>query len=193
MIRQLVLPKAKRDDVLRLARDSPWAGHLGVRKTTARIKANFYWPGIEADVKEYCRTCHSWQLISDKRVTDRVPIAPLTRPAYPFQAVNIDIIGPIEPKSARGHNYALCMTDLHTRWPEAVCMTTFTARKTCDALLQIFARTGVPEVVCCDNGSNFSSALTKEFFRRIGCALRFSTVEHPESNGSVERWNRVFK
>ncbi|XP_064455129.1 uncharacterized protein LOC135366379 [Ornithodoros turicata] len=193
MVRQLVLPQSRRNEVLLLAHDSPWGGHLGLRKTLARVKANFYWPDLDRDVREYCRTCNSCQLISDRRVTDRVPIAPLTRPAYPFQAVNVDIIGPIEPKSARGHRYALCMTDLHTRWPEVVCMTTFTARKTCDALLKIFARTGGPGVVCSDNGSNFTSSLTKEFLLRIGSAPRFSTVEHPESNGSVERWNRVFK
>lgn len=28
---------------------------------------------------------------------------------------------------------------------------------------------------------------------RMGSSPRFSTPEHPESNGSVERWNRVFK
>ncbi|XP_064485934.1 uncharacterized protein LOC135398463 [Ornithodoros turicata] len=192
-VRQLVLPEGRREEVLRLAHDSPWGGHLGLRKTLARIKANFYWPGIESDVKGYCRSCHGCQQISDKRATDRIPITPLTRPAYPFQAVNVDIIGPLDPKSARGHRYALCMTDLHTRWPEVVCLRTFTARKTCDALLQIFARTGVPEVICSDNGSNFSASLTKEFLQRIGCAPRFSTVEHPESNGAVERWNRVLK
>lgn len=122
-----------------------------------------------------------------------MPIAPLVRPRYPFQKVNIDVIGPIEPPTTRGHRYALCMIDLCTRWPEVICLKSLTAKATCDAMLEIFSRSGIPEVVCSDCGTNFTAALTREFLTRLGCSPRFSTPDHPESNGAVERWNRVFK
>lgn len=53
--------------------------------------------------------------------------------------------------------------------------------------------TGIPEKICSDQGTNFTALLTQEMRKKLGCAPRFSTPEHPESNGSVERWNRVFK
>lgn len=192
-IKQLVLPVARRRQVLRLAHESPWGGHLGCRKTSARIKYSFYWPGMEKDIQECCNSCHGCQVRSDRRLTDRMPIAPLSRPKYPFQKVNIDVVGPIDPPSRRGYRYALCVVDLCTRWPEVVCLRSLTAKATCDALLTVFARTGVPEVVSSDCGTNFTAQLTTEFLARLGCSPRFSTPDHPESNGAVERWNRVFK
>lgn len=73
-VMQLVLPKSRRQEVLRLAHESNWGGHLGFRKTKARIKYTFYWPGIEGDVRAYCNSCHGCQTRADRRQTDRVPI-----------------------------------------------------------------------------------------------------------------------
>ncbi|GBO06517.1 hypothetical protein AVEN_78550-1, partial [Araneus ventricosus] len=61
-VRQVVLPKCKRDEVLRVAHEIPLAGHLGEQKTKQRIKYSFFWPEIKKDVKEFCQTCKppSW-------------------------------------------------------------------------------------------------------------------------------------
>lgn len=130
---------------------------------------------------------------SPARTLDRVPITPIARPEAAFQVVNMDCIGPIDPPSARGHRYALCVVDMNTRWPEVVCLKALTAKATCDALLQIFARLGVPETVCCDQGTNFTSKLTQELLKNLGACPRFSTPDHPQSNVLVERWNGTFK
>ncbi|XP_077531288.1 uncharacterized protein LOC144143402 [Haemaphysalis longicornis] len=192
-VRQLVLPEGRRKEVLQVAHESNWGGHLGFRKTKARIKYNFFWPGMEDEIRRYCSSCHGCQTRADLRHSDSVPIEPLVRPKYPFEQVNVDVIGPLEPPSARGHRYALCIVDLCTRWPEVVCMRSLSARATCDALLSVFTRTGIPEVIASDCGTNFTAELTKEFLGKLGCSPRFSTPGHPESNGAVERWNRTFK
>ncbi|GFT51024.1 transposon Ty3-I Gag-Pol polyprotein [Trichonephila clavipes] len=59
------------------------------------------------------------QLLKPEKIGDRAPITPIVRPELPFEIVNIDVIGPIQPSSGRGHKYVLCMMDQHTRWPEA--------------------------------------------------------------------------
>ncbi|XP_029836243.2 uncharacterized protein K02A2.6 [Ixodes scapularis] len=186
-VRQLVLPRERREEVLQLAHESLWGGHMGPKKTKTRIKYSFFWPGMEKEVSEYCQSCHNCQIRSDRRRSDKVPITPLTRPEQPFQVVNVDIIGPIETSSARGHKYALCLVDLCTRWPEVVCLRSLTAKATCDALLEMFSRTGVPEMICSDQRTNSKSQLTQLMLERLGCSPRFSTPEHPESNGAVER------
>ncbi|KAM7283790.1 uncharacterized protein ISCGN_000895 [Ixodes scapularis] len=102
-VTQLGLPGGRRKGVLLLVHESPWGGHLGAKKTMASIKHPFYWPSMEAEVKEHCNSCHAWQLRKDRRTDDRIPITPLTRPEFPFQCVNMDVIGPLDPSSARGH------------------------------------------------------------------------------------------
>ncbi|GFT80185.1 CCHC-type domain-containing protein [Trichonephila clavipes] len=42
--------------------------------------------------------------------------------------VNMDLIGPIDPPSSKGHKYILCLVDQHTRWGEAVPLTSLSAK-----------------------------------------------------------------
>ncbi|GBO11733.1 Retrovirus-related Pol polyprotein from transposon 297, partial [Araneus ventricosus] len=61
-VKQIVLPKCKRDEVLKVAHEISLAGHLGEQKTKQRIKYSFFWPEIKKDVGEVCQTCkpQSW-------------------------------------------------------------------------------------------------------------------------------------
>ncbi|GBL85834.1 Retrovirus-related Pol polyprotein from transposon 297 [Araneus ventricosus] len=61
-VKQVVLPKCKRDEVLGVAHEIPLAGHLGKQKTKQRIKYSFFWSEIKKDVREFCQTCkpQSW-------------------------------------------------------------------------------------------------------------------------------------
>ncbi|GFX79583.1 retrovirus-related Pol polyprotein from transposon 412 [Trichonephila clavipes] len=166
---------------------------MGPKKTIERIKYSFFWEGLRADVKKFCESCKECQLTRSVRIKDRSPITPVARPELPFQVVNMDLIGPIDPPSSKGHKYILCLVDQHTRWGEAVPLTSLSAKVTCEALLSIFSRTGIPNVVTSDNGTNFAAELTKEFEKRIGSSPRFSTPGYPQSNGLVERFNRTLK
>ncbi|GFV98519.1 retrovirus-related Pol polyprotein from transposon 412 [Trichonephila clavipes] len=148
---------------------------------------------MSGEIAEFVQTCKGCQLRKPEKIGDRAPITPIVRPELPFVIVNIDVIGPIQPPSGRGHKYVLCMMDQHTRWPEAVPLTSLTAKNACDSLLQIFSRTGIPSISASDQGTNFKSALTQEFTKRIGSSPRFSCPGYPASNGLVERWNKVLK
>ncbi|GFU99799.1 retrovirus-related Pol polyprotein from transposon 412 [Trichonephila clavipes] len=190
---QLVLPRCRIDKVMKLAHESVFGGHMGVKKTKERIKYNFFWPNMSGEIAEFVQTCKGCQLRKPEKIGDRSPITPIVRPELPFEIVNIDVIGPIQPPSGRGHKYVLCMMDQHTRWPEAVPLRSLTAKNACDSLLQIFSRTGIPSVIASDQGTNFKSALTQEFTKRIGSSPRFSCSGYPANNGLVERWNKVLK
>ena len=128
-----------------------------------------------------------------ERSSDKIPITPVIRAPYPFHTVNIDCIGEIQPPSGRKHKYCLVLIDQNSRWPEVVPLKNLSAKNTCDALLEIFMRTGIPEIICSDQGTNFKSQLTQEFEKRLGSSPRFSTPAYPASNGLAEKFNRVFK
>jgi len=67
------------------------------------------------------------------------------------------------------------------------------AKAVCDALLQMFTTFSIPKVISSDCGSNFTSKLTQEFLKRLGCSPRFSTPGHPEATGLVEHCNQSLK
>ena len=129
---QLCVPICRRNSVMQLAHDSVFGGHLGERKTRERIRLSFYWPNLRQDVQQYIRTCTECQLRSRPTTLDRVPITPITRVDLPFQVLNMDCIGPIDPPSTQGHRYCLCIVDNCTRWPTVYVLKSLTARAVCD-------------------------------------------------------------
>jgi len=81
---QMGVPECKRNNVLQLAHDSVFSGHLVERKTRERIRLSFFWPKLRQSVKQYVATCHDCQLRSRPKTVDRVPIAPITCVDVPF-------------------------------------------------------------------------------------------------------------
>ncbi|GFX12248.1 retrovirus-related Pol polyprotein from transposon opus [Trichonephila clavipes] len=136
-IGQLVIPKCRRTEVLKLAHTSVFSSHMGLKKTIERIKYSFFWEGLKADVKKFCESCKECQLTRSVRIKDRPPITPVARPELPFQVVNMDLIGPIDPPSSKGHKYILCLVDQHTRWGEAVPLTSLSAKVACEAFVKL--------------------------------------------------------
>ncbi|GFU44236.1 retrovirus-related Pol polyprotein from transposon opus [Trichonephila clavipes] len=96
---------------------------MGPKKTLERIKYSFFWEVWRADVKKFCESCKECQFTRSVRIKDRSPITPVARPELPFQVVNTNLIDPIDPSSSNGHKYILCLVDQHTRWGEAMPVT----------------------------------------------------------------------
>ncbi|GFX68222.1 retrovirus-related Pol polyprotein from transposon opus [Trichonephila clavipes] len=136
-IGQLVIPKCRRTEVLKLAHTSVFSSHMGPKKTIERIKYSFFWEGLRADVKKFCESCKECQLTRSVRIKDRPPITLVARPELPFQVVNMDLIGPIDPPSSKGHKYILCLVDQHTRWGEAVPLASLSAKVACEAFVKL--------------------------------------------------------
>ncbi|GFS63478.1 retrovirus-related Pol polyprotein from transposon opus [Trichonephila clavipes] len=84
--------------------------------------------GLSSNVKKFCESCKECQLTRSVRIKDRSSSTPVARPELPFQVVNMDLIGPIDPPSSKGHTYILCLVDQHTRWDEARPVTSLSAK-----------------------------------------------------------------
>lgn len=151
--RQLVVPRDARGMVLTLGHSIPWAGNLGTRKTLARIKCHFYWPGLRTDVAQFCRTCSQCQLTSNK-FPSRAPLQPLPLIDTPFERLGMDIVGPLE-RSKSGHRYMLVITNYATKYPEVFPLKTIKARAVAVSLVQHFSRVGFPCEIVTDQGTNF--------------------------------------
>lgn len=58
--------------------------------------------------------------------------------------------------------------------------------KKCDALPQIFTKTGIPFIIAYDKGINFTTNLFKEFEKCLGTSTQFSTPQYAQCDGLVE-------
>jgi transposase InsO family protein len=95
--------------------------------------------------------------------------------------------------SARGHQYALVLVDVATRYPEAVPLKSTTTEAVAEALLGIFTRTGFPDEILSDLGTQFTSDVMREVMRLISVSQLHTTPYHPQTNGLCERFNGTLK
>ena len=53
--KQIMVPKTLRKDLMKVAHDSIFGEHLGIKKTNHCIQTNLYWPGMQGNVTSFCR------------------------------------------------------------------------------------------------------------------------------------------
>ncbi|KAJ1107728.1 hypothetical protein NDU88_005117 [Pleurodeles waltl] len=188
--RMLLVPQCFRAFLLGLAHDVPLAGHLGQDKTYKRLVSHFYWPLVHKQSAAYCRSCQASGKSGGKC---KAPLQPLPIVSTPFERVGIDIVGPLDPKTAMGNRSILFLVDHATRYSEAIPLRKVTAPVVGRALMGVFTRMGFPKEVVSDRGTNFTSTYMKSLWKVCGVTYKFTTPYHPQSNGLVERFNRTLK
>ena len=188
---RILVPVNRRLGVLQLAHTHMLAGHFGRKKTFSRISARFLWPKMWVDVKEYVRTCAGCQKASRKDRA-KAPLQPLQCESEPFNKVAFDLVGPL-PRSTSGFKYILTMMDLYTKFPAAIPLKRVDNTTVIDAMLEVFSCFGLPKLLLTDQGSVFTSKLTKAMCKEFGIHKIQTTPYHPQSDGALERWHACLK
>lgn len=169
--------------------DDRTAGHMGVSKTAKRIKNNYFWPGIDADVRKYVRDC---DICSANKVPNIFANPPMGKQRYvsqPWQVISMDFLGPY-PRSVRGNTTMLVVTDMFTKWVELFPMRAATSKKVIECLeSRIFFTFGIPKAIISDNGPQFVSNEIKMFLKHYDIRQWLNSHYHPQSN-PTERANR---
>lgn len=190
---QIVVPKGCRQQLLLLAHSTPFAGHMGVKKTLHRLRAEFYWPRMSSDVARFVRSCHTCQVVgSPNQTIPKSPLVPIPVFEAPFSKLIIDVVGPLPPTSSR-NIYILTIMDTSTRYPEAIPLTNVKAKTIVKVLLEFFTKFGLPREVQSDQGSNFMSNVFQQALLTLGIVHITSSAYHPESQGALERYHQTLK
>ena len=139
-VKQLMVPSSFTKEVLQQAHDCIMSGHLGVRKTKDRVMSNFFWPGLNVDVICFCQLCDICQKTAKKGSVMKVPVQETPLIDTPFKRCAVDLIGPINPSSEKGHRYILPLVDYATRYPEAAPLKNIDSATVAEALLDMYSR-----------------------------------------------------
>jgi transposase InsO family protein len=193
VITQLVVPTPLRQAVLKLAHESIMSGHQGITRTRDRIFTSFWFPGMTAEVTRFCKSCDVCQRTVSKGKVRKAPLGKMPIIETPFERVAIDLVGPIFPASDRGHRYILSLVDYATRYAEAAVLKNIQTETVAEALVDMFARVGVPKEVLSDQGSQFVSGLMKEVSRLLSIKQLIISPYHPICNGLCEKFNGTLK
>lgn len=188
--RQVLLPEKLRKDIVAEIHGNPLGGHLGSRKTLARVKARFYWSGLTADVRAFVRMCSLCQRRESPPRKRRAPLQQ-SRVGAPMERVAIDLMGPL-PKTDSGNQWILVVGEYHTKWMEAYALPDAKAVTVAKRLVDDFiCRFGIPLELHSDQGSNFESQVFSEVCTLLKIHKTRTTPYNPKSDGLVERFNKT--
>ena len=157
--------------------------HRGINETLRRIKLKYNWPGMVKDVENMikrCETCNK-NKICRKNLTS--PLVITETPKTAFERINIDIF------EYPSKNYALTIRDELTKFTQAYPIKDKSAKSVVNTLLLFFQHYGTPLRIHCDSGREFDCALMKDLCALYEIKLTFSSIGHPQSNGSIERFH----
>ena len=177
---RIVIPRSLRSEVLRLAHE----GHQGIVKMKNRLRTKVWWPKIDHDAAQVCKSCHGCQVVGEFCAPE--PMQRVEPPSRPWQDVAIDVLGPLPS----GENL-LVVVDYYRRFFEVVIMHLTTYRKMIEALTPIFTRYGYPFSLKSDNAPQFVPEEFENFLATHGIQHRKSPPLWPQANGEVERQNRT--
>ena len=82
--------------------------HPGIRATQCLVTARFVWPGVNADVRRWARSCLQCQRSKVHRHTV-TPLGMFATPDARFNHIHIDLVGPLPP--CQGYSYLLTCVD----------------------------------------------------------------------------------
>ena len=185
---QLLTPRCIRGEMLHAAHDGDMAGHFAERKTTLKIKRNFFWLGLTEDARHFCRSCPVCQ---NRKPPPTRPHHPLQQDvvAEPLQKVTIEILG-FEKATSRGNRYILVIVDTLTKWAEALPMLDEKAETVTKLLVEQFVcRYGIPVQLHSDQGRQFEASVFQQMCHLFNIRKSRTTPLHPQSDGQTERLN----
>ena len=157
-----------------------------------KISELYFWPGMTADIKNYCQFCDLCQKLGSKGRFRKAEIMKMPVISTSFERIAIDIIGPLS-KSSESHRFILTMIDYASGFPEAIPLKGITSVEIAEAMIQIFSRVGIPKQIVSDRGKQFTRELMEELYKLVGIKPIFTTPYHPQTNGKVERMHLILK
>lgn len=157
--------------------------HLGIEKTLARARMLYYWPGMNAQIKELIASCNICEKF--KRSNQKEPLSQEEIPKYPFHMVAMDLF------EYAGRDY-IALIDAYSNYLMAVDLKNKTSRSIIGVICRLFDKLGYPTVIKCDN-SPFGSAEFERFSVEFNIQFRFSSPRYPQSNGLAEKGVAIAK
>ena len=189
LIRQIVVPKALRHDVLLSYHDSLAGGaHLGVQRVYQAIKQKYYWPGQYQDIHDYIVFCEQCQMAKRDTHFQKAPLHPIPCDGI-FERWHLDFLK-MNKSESNSYRHILLVSDSFSNWTEAFCMHTQQADEVAKVLYnEIFCRYGSPRFLVSDRGQNFMSRLVYEICKMFQVTRHVTSSYHARSNSVCERKN----
>lgn len=163
--------------------------HIGLDKTVAKIKENYWFPRMKNYVKNYIGACA--ECLYHKQPGGRRPgmLHPIDKIGIPFHTVHLDHLGPFV-KSAKGNSYVLAAIDGFTKFCILKAVRNTKSITTVRVVEDMMAMFGTPNRFITDLGTSFTGTPFVNFCKINNIVHIKNATATPRANGQIERLNR---
>ena len=141
---------------------------------------------IVRDIIAICNACKTSQPLKQKKPFKHVTAT------YRFEHIMMDLIG---LKSYKTTNIGFCcilnVIDVYLKLVKAYPLKSKAVLEVSNALESLFLTFGLPTVLQCDNGKEFSNSVINDLCARFNVKLIHARVRHPQPQGQIERLNQT--
>ena len=170
---RVIIPTNLRQDVIQQVHSS----HLGVEGCLHRAREAFYWPLMNAEIKDAITKCTICNTLKPEQC--REPIRQHEVPDRPWSKVGTDLF-------VFNNQTYIVAVDYYSNFIEMDRLRDASSRTTIKVLKTYFARHGIPDVLMSDNGPQYASEEFHYFSREWKFKHVTSSPRYPQSNGKAE-------
>ncbi|CAC5394823.1 unnamed protein product [Mytilus coruscus] len=171
---RVIIPISLRTDMIKKIHSS----HIGIEGCLRRARESLYWPGMNAEEKDFiqrCETCRTFERKQQKETLISHEI-----PSRLWSKVGINLM------TFQSKNY-LVTVDYYSNYCEVDYLEDTLALTVIRKLRAQFARHGIPDVCFTDNGPQFDCGEFRKFSRLWEFKHDTSFPLYSQSNGKVEQ------
>ena len=189
-VQQVLLPLKYQEKMYRNAHEAPTAGHMGRRRTQAKLQKKYFWYRMGEDIKLWIQTCEKCQMRKRGCKAARAPLVSVVS-GNPNERVAMDVIDHLKP-STRGNVCILTITDYFTKFVIAEPLPDQKAHTLADAFMRSWVRYfGAPQQLHTDQGKSIDGNLIRQLCSMLNIEKTRTTPYHPQGDGQVERYNQT--
>ena len=164
-------------------------GHGGEKRTYYELKNHRNVANITSEqIRAFISLCETCQKKNNRRKRKKSCSSIIS--SRFGERGQVDLIDLTMNRTDDGYSYILNYQDHLTKYLMLKPLKAKTPERVNEALLEIFTTIGAPEILQCDNGTEFSRIETEVLAKYWpNCKLIHSRPRHPQSQGSIERAN----
>ncbi|GMF46647.1 unnamed protein product [Phytophthora fragariaefolia] len=183
---RLVVPTMMIQEVLQSCHDSLERGHPGIVRTFHRVKADYYWIGLYADVEKHVRSCpHCSSINSRPQLRGYSPGSVLAERPLPIVSMDFDIL---LLKYRMGNTVLLLFQCAFTGFVMAKAMLNTSTLCVAQAFEECgYRRLGAPFLVRHDRDPRLTSEVFQAFAEMMQSRSRATLSYRSQANGQQER------
>ena len=177
---RIIVPTMLRREMIQKVHE----GHLGAESCLRRAKEVFFWPLMNAEIRDYVSNCSICNTLRPSQC--REPLKSHEVPERPWSRVATDLF------SHKGENF-IVIVDYYSNFIEMERIATTSSRSVIQVLKKTFSRHGIPESLVSDNGPAYASEEFHEFASKWEFRHVTTSPHYPQANGKAESAVKICK